>query len=133
MDWKWTVKDGELVSFEDYVNTEIEFITETFNATIEEMRSTFNHKISALTETFEHQISELTNDFSQSIQTLSGNLSTQIAHIDERLETFTNDELENTIKYTIKNYIQGTPNEIKITETENGKLKIGFSNNAIFG
>ena len=130
---KWTVKDGELVSFEGYVNTELEFMTETFNATIEEMRSTFNHKISALTETFEHQISELTNDFSQSIQTLSGNLSTQIAHIDERLETFTNDELENTIKYTIKNYIQGTPNEIKITETENGKLKIGFSNNAIFG
>ena len=121
---KWTVKDGELVSFEDYVNTEIE----TFNATIEEMRSSFSHKISALTETFEHQISELTNDFSQSIQTLSDNLSTQIARIDERLETFINDELENTIKYTIKNYIQGTPNEIKITETDYGKLKFSLDN-----
>lgn len=130
---KWTVKDGELTSFEDYVNEELEFMTETFNSTIEEMRSTFNQKISALTETFENQITELTNDFTQSIETLSGELSTQIARIDERLETFINDELEGTIKDTIKNYIQDTTNEIKITETEDGKLKIGFSDNAIFG
>lgn len=130
---KWTVKDGELTSFEDYVNEELEFMTETFNSTIEEMRSTFSQKISALTETFENQITELTNDFTQSIETLSGELSTQIARIDERLETFINDELEGTIKDTIKNYIQDTTNEIKITETEDGKLKIGFSDNAIFG
>ena len=59
---KWTVKDGELTSFEDYVNEKLEFMTETFNSTIEEMRSTFNNKISALTETFEAQITELTKN-----------------------------------------------------------------------
>lgn len=130
---KWTVKDNELVSFEDYVNTELQYITEVFNSTIEEMRSTFNNKISSLTETFETQICELTNDFTQSIETLSGELSTQISRIDERLETFINDELAGTIKDTVKAYIQDTTNEIKITETEDGKLKIGFSDNAIFG
>ena len=130
---KWTVKDGELTSFEDYVNAELEFMIEVFDSTIEEMRSTFNNKISALTETFEAQITELTNDFTQSIETLSGELSTQITRIDERLETFINDELEGTIKDTVKSYIQDTTNEIKITETEDGKLKIGFSDNAIFG
>ena len=130
---KWTVKNGELTSFEDYVNAELEFMIEVFDSTIEEMRSTFNNKISALTETFENQINELTNDFTQSIETLSGELSTQITRIDERLETFINDELEGTIKDTVKIYIQDTTNEIKITETEDGKLKIGFSDNAIFG
>lgn len=52
--------------------------------------------------------------------------------IDE-LDIFINERLEGIIKDTVKSYLEGTMNEIKITETETGKLKIGFYDNTIFG
>jgi len=174
---RWVVQNGELNSFEDYVddtfshmqssftetieatkinfNNQINVLQETINDTIEstinnfntqinELTNDFNNKINSLTDNLNDRIDTLTEDFSiilsnmensfnSTIQSLSGDLSTQLNSIDSRLESFINDELEGTIKYTIRQYIEDTTNEIKITETDDGKLKIGFSDNAIFG
>ena len=47
-------------------------------------------------------------------------------------DSFINNEVEGVIKDTIKSYITDTMNEITIFE-EGDKLRIGFSDNAIFG
>lgn len=119
---RWLVKDGELRSFEDYAE-------ETFIR----LETEFNNAIASARTDFETRICETINNFNHVISALSATLSTQITSLDNRLETFINDELEGTIKYTVKQYIQDTTNEIKITETDDGRLKIGFSDDAIFG
>lgn len=53
------------------------------------------------------------------------NLQTQL----NNLET----NLTQTIKDTVKQYLVGTDYEIKLTETTNNTLKIGFTDDAIFG
>lgn len=58
-------------------------------------------------------------------------LETRVAVLEEKLSGFAGD-MEQTMKDLIKSYLDGTENEIKITETDN-KLKIGFDDNAIFG
>lgn len=59
--------------------------------------------------------------------------TTRINNLIDDLDEFINERLEPIIKETIKSYLEETVNEIKITETEEGKLKIGFSDDAIFG
>lgn len=58
-------------------------------------------------------------------------LETRVAVLEEKLSRFESN-MEQTVKDIIKSYLDGTENEIKITETDN-KLKIGFDDNAIFG
>ena len=118
---RWLVKNGVL-----RLETE-------FNNAIASARTDFEYGIASARTDFETRICETINNFNQVISALSATLSTQITSLDNRLETFINDELEGTIKYTVKQYIQDTTNEIKITETDDGRLKIGFSDDAIFG
>lgn len=59
------------------------------------------------------------------------NLHNRIKVLEAQLENFDRN-VENIIKDTIKNYLVGTTNEIKVTEI-NEKLTIGFDDNAIFG
>lgn len=59
--------------------------------------------------------------------------TSRINKLIDDLDEFINERLEPIIKETIKSYLEETVNEIKITETEQGKLKIGFSDDAIFG
>ena len=58
-------------------------------------------------------------------------LETRIAVLEEKLTGFAGN-MEQTMKDLIKSYLNGTENEIKITETDD-KLTIGFDDNAIFG
>ena len=58
-------------------------------------------------------------------------LETRIAVLEEKLTGFAGN-MEQTMKDLIKSYLNGTKNEIKITETDD-KLTIGFDDNAIFG
>lgn len=58
-------------------------------------------------------------------------LETRVAVLEEKLTGFAGN-MEQTIKDLIKSYLNGTENEIKITETDD-KLTIGFDDNAIFG
>lgn len=130
---RWLVKDGELRSFEDYAEETFIRLETEFNNAIASARTDFENGITNAREEFNYRICETVNNFNNVISALSATLSTQITAIDNRLETFINDELEGTIKYTVKQYIQDTTNEIKITETNDGRLKIGFSDDAIFG
>lgn len=125
--------NGQINTFKDEFSATVETTRNEFNSQMERFTNEFNSRIESLTNNFNLIISNMNTTFNETIQTLSGELSTQINSIDSRLETFLNDELEGTIKYTIKQYIEDTTNEIKITETEDGKLKIGFSDDAIFG
>lgn len=118
---RWFVKDGELQSFEDYVGEKFEEIQTEFNNAIESARTDFDTAIS-----------NLETSFTNTINALSGSLATKINQIDTRLDSFINNEVEGVIKDTIKSYITDTMNEITIFE-ENDKLRIGFSDNAIFG
>lgn len=118
---RWFVKDGELQSFEDYVGEKFEEIQTEFNNAIESARTDFDTAIS-----------NLETSFANTINALSGNLATKINQIDTRLDSFINNEVEGVIKDTIKSYITDTMNEITIFE-EDDKLRIGFSDNAIFG
>lgn len=118
---RWFVKDGELQSFEDYVGEKFEEIQTEFNNAIESARTDFDTAIS-----------NLETSFTNTINTLSGSLATKINQIDTRLDSFINNEVEGVIKDTIKSYITDTMNEITIFE-EDDKLRIGFSDNAIFG
>lgn len=130
---RWLVKDGELRSFEDYAEETFVRLETEFNNAIASARTDFEYGIASARTDFETRICETINNFNHVISALSATLSTQITSLDNRLETFINDELEGTIKYTVKQYIQDTTNEIKITETDDGRLKIGFSDDAIFG
>ena len=58
-------------------------------------------------------------------------LETRVAVLEEKLAGFAGN-MEQTMKDLIKSYLNGTENEIKITETDD-KLTIGFDDNAIFG
>lgn len=58
-------------------------------------------------------------------------LETRVAVLEEKLTGFAGN-MEQTMKDLIKSYLNGTENEIKITETDD-KLTIGFDDNAIFG
>lgn len=118
---RWFVKDGELQSFEDYVGEKFEEIQTEFNNAIESARTDFDTAIS-----------NLETSFTNTINALSGSLATKINQIDARLDSFISNEVEGVIKDTIKSYITDTMNEITIFE-ENDKLRIGFSDNAIFG
>lgn len=115
------VQNGELNSFEDYVSEKFKEIQEEFNNAIESARTDFDTAIS-----------NLETSFTNTINALSGSLATKINQIDARLDSFINNEVEGVIKDTIKSYITDTMNEITIFE-ENDKLRIGFSDNAIFG
>lgn len=130
---RWLVKNGVLRSFEDYAEETFIRLETEFNNAIASARTDFEYGIASARTDFETRICETINNFNQVISALSATLSTQITSLDNRLETFINDELEGTIKYTVKQYIQDTTNEIKITETDDGRLKIGFSDDAIFG
>lgn len=62
-------------------------------------------------------------------------LNKKIEESEEKVDQLINDltsTLEDTIKTTIRNFIIGTSNEVSIKE-KNGKLQIGFSDDAIFG
>lgn len=118
---RWFVKDGELQSFEDYVGEKFEEIQTEFSNAIESARTDFDTAIS-----------NLETSFTNTINALSGSLATKINQIDARLDSFINNEVEGVIKDTIKSYITDTMNEITIFE-EGDKLRIGFSDNAIFG
>ena len=71
------------------------------------------------------------NDYITSLKTEIINLDARVKVLEEKLNGFAGD-MEQTMKDLIKNYIVGSENEIKVTETDN-KLKIGFDDNAIFG
>ena len=71
------------------------------------------------------------NDYITSLKTEIINLDTRVKVLEEKLNGFAGD-MEQTMKDLIKNYIVGSENEIKVTETDN-KLTIGFDDNAIFG
>ena len=58
-------------------------------------------------------------------------LETRVAVLEEKFTGFAGN-MEQTMKDLIKSYLNGTENEIKITETDD-KLTIGFDDNAIFG
>ena len=58
-------------------------------------------------------------------------LEARVAVLEEKLTGFAGN-MEQTMKDLIKSYLNGTENEIKITETDD-KLTIGFDDNAIFG
>lgn len=58
-------------------------------------------------------------------------LERRVAVLEEKLTGFAGN-MEQTMKDLIKSYLNGTENEIKITETDD-KLTIGFDDNAIFG
>ena len=58
-------------------------------------------------------------------------LERRVAVLEESLTGFAGN-MEQTMKDLIKSYLNGTQNEIKITETDD-KLTIGFDDNAIFG
>lgn len=118
---RWLVKDGELQSFEDYVNETFNEITTEFEAAITSVRNDFNEAIS-----------NLETSFNRTINALSGSLTTKINELDTRLDNFIENDVEGVIKDTIKSYISDTMNEISIYE-EGDKLRIGFSENAIFG
>jgi len=115
------VQNGELNSFEDYVSEKFKEIQEEFDNAIESARTDFDTAIS-----------NLETSFTNTINALSGSLATKINQIDARLDSFINNEVEGVIKDTIKSYITDTMNEITIFE-EDDKLRIGFSDNAIFG
>lgn len=118
---RWFVKDGELQSFEDYVNETFSGITTEFETAITSVRNDFNEAIS-----------NLETSFNRTINALSGSLTTKINELDTRLDNFIENDVEGVIKDTIKSYISDTMNEITIFE-EGDKLRIGFSDNAIFG
>lgn len=60
-------------------------------------------------------------------------LNNKIANLQNRINEIEGD-LEQTIKDTIKRYLIGTRDEIKITDnTTNDVLQIGFDDNAVFG
>lgn len=62
-------------------------------------------------------------------------LNKKIEEAEQKVDQLINDltsTLEETIKSTIRNFLTGTSNEVSIKE-KNGKLQIGFSDDAIFG
>lgn len=55
------------------------------------------------------------------------------AYTENALNEFYDMLITSAIPNTIKNYLVGTDYEIKLTETIDNKLRIGFTNNALFG
>jgi len=69
---------------------------------------------------------------SRNLDAYINGLNNQIANLQNRINELEGG-IEQTIKNTIKRYLVGTDYEIKITETLDDRLKVGFTDDAVFG
>ena len=79
--------------------------------------------VSGITEYIDSKIEEAMTTIREEIS----------AYTENALNEFYNMLITSAIPNTIKNYLVGTDYEIKLTETIDNKLRIGFTNNALFG